>query len=119
MNQLYEHCCPEDTKTATGCSSFTVGYNLLLLDKGLSIDETNFYTEEYFQNSPNLKIKVSNKDAIVILWRRTAIPWHGTAILWHGITILCFNTNNASRNDKLYNLIKNTFLPVRGQKISG
>jgi len=62
-------------------------------------------------NSPNLKIKLSNKDAIVIPWRRIAIPWHGTAILWHGITILCFNTNNASRNDKLYNLTDPTFLP--------
>jgi len=67
----------------------------------------------------NKKIKVISKDAIVILCHGIAISCHNTAIPWHNITIPCFNMNNESGNDKLFNLIANTFLPVRWQKIAG
>ena len=50
-------------------------------------------------NSPNLKVKVSDKDALVILRHGIAILCHETAIPCRKITIPCLRMKNAPVSD--------------------
>lgn len=67
-------------------------------------------------NRLNLKIKVIDKDAFVILKRGIIVLKFRMIILKFRTIILNFRMNNMFASDDFYYLIKHTFLPVRDKK---
>lgn len=68
MQRLYERYYQEDTKLLQAVAVLPWGHNLLLLDKGLSTEETLFYAEECLQKgwSRNMLLNAIKMNTYVI-----------------------------------------------------